>query len=65
MLLPFIYAMLKQQFADFAGKFMNYFLNRFGSKWFKCHMNVKNRENFLLFNIKHSLFCLYLAISSP
>ena len=37
----------------------------FGSKWFKCHMNVKNRENFLLFNIKHSLFCLYLAISSP
>lgn len=27
-------------------------------------MNVKNRENFLLFNIKLSLFCLYLAISS-
>ena len=57
--------MLKQQFADFAGKFMNYFLNRFGSKWFKYHMDVKNRGNFLLFNIKHSLFCLYLAISSP
>ena len=57
--------MLKQQFADFAGKFMNYFLNRFGSKWFKYRMNVKNRKNLLLFNIKHSLFCLYLAISSP
>ena len=65
MLLPFIYAMLKQQFADFAGKFMNYFLNLFGSKWFKYHINVKNRENFLLINIKIGLFCFYLAISSP
>ena len=32
---------------------MNYFLNRFGSNWFKYHINVNYREYLALFHVKN------------